>query len=359
MIKVTPELLISEDGARVTAEAWPRRRSELYEAIIPHEYGGLPPAPDSVEAVLRCDSRISPERSVTYQTYEIRSKLGSAEIAHDLKIWVPEGDGPFPVILDGDGCWRYFDDQTVARVIRRGFIAASFDRTSMAADNPDRYRETGLYRLFPHGTFGALAAWAWGYHRCVDALIQLDSVRPDAIAITGHSRGGKTVLLAGAADERIAVTNPNCSGAGGSGLNHLKGQGAEVIEDFFRSRNTFWFGSGFADFRGRDRELPYDQHFLHALVAPRALLVNEAYGDVWANPPGSYAALRAAEFVYKMLGAGDSIGWSVREGEHAHSAWDYDALFDFVDDRLCDRAPVREFRRDLFPDLEGLLEVAG
>ena len=41
-------------------------------------------------------------------------------------------------------------------------------------------------------------------------------------------------------------------------------------------RNIFWFGSGWRAHRNRDAELPYDNHYLHALVAPRGLLLTEA-----------------------------------------------------------------------------------
>ena len=320
----------------------------------------MPPAGAGTEAVLLASSFVRPERKVSFRSYEVRTAFeGGREISFLLNLWIPPGEGPFPVVLDGDGCWRYFTDEVVAQTVRRGNIAASFNRTCMAADVKDGYRGTGLYRLFPQARFGVLSAWAWGYHRAVDALGRIREARPDQIAITGHSRGGKTVLLAGATDERIAITNPNCSGTGGSGLNRLKGAGAEVVDDFFKSGNIFWFGQGFAEHRHRDRELPYDQHFLHALVAPRGLLVTEAYGDVWANPPGSYAACRAAEEVYELLGAADRLGWAVREGAHDHSTADYEALLDFVDLRSHGREVVRSFRRELFPDLAGILAPSG
>ena len=145
-----------------------------------------------------------------------------------------------------------------------------------------------------------LSAWAWAYHRCVDALQQMPNVRTDAIAISGHSRGGKTVLLAGALDERIALVNPNNSGIGGAGLNHWKADGSETIDSFFRSGNIFWFGDSFARHRHQDNELPYDQHFLLAMVAPRPLLLTEAYEDRATNPPGTYAACQATQLVYML-----------------------------------------------------------
>jgi hypothetical protein len=259
------------------------------------------------------------------------------------------------VVLDGDGCWRYFSDDIVSRVVARGNIAASFDRTALAADDRDNYRDTGLYRLLPDAGFGALSAWAWGYHRCVDALATIDGVRPEQIAITGHSRGGKTVLLAGATDERIALVNPNNSGTGGCAPNHRKTDKAEVVADFFRSGNIFWFGKDFAEHRDRDAELPYEQHYLHALVAPRLLLQTEAYEDAGASPPGSYASCLEARRVYEFLGAPEALGWAFREGGHNHQVEDYEALLDFMDCAFHERDVRRDFQRSLFPDLYELL----
>lgn len=101
----------------------------FYAGIIGHKYGGMPPADAETEAVPLCSSTI-------------------------------RGDGPFPVVLNGDGCWRYFRDGVVEQVVGRGNIAASFNRTVMAADNKDIYRSTGLYRLFSDAELGALTAWA-------------------------------------------------------------------------------------------------------------------------------------------------------------------------------------------------------
>ena len=355
MFEITPDLLQFENRSTVDKTSWNHRRDELYGAIIPHEYGGMPPEPERVECNLLGEYAIRTEDGIRYRRYEVRSIVGKGEVSFLLNLWLPPDGGPFPVILDGDGCWRFFNDEIAIRTVRRGNIAASYNRTAVAADNKDIYRRTGIYRIVPDATFGALSAWAWGYHRCVDALSELEDVRSDQITITGHSRGGKTVLLAGATDERIAVTNPTDSGTGGSGLNRLKCRGAEVINDFVKSGSIFWFGKGFSEYHGRDAELPYDQHFLHALVAPRGLLINEAHGDEWANPPGSYAACRAAQRVYKILGAPERIGWSIREGVHGHFPEDYDALLDFVDLTFRNEPVARGFQREVYHNLEELL----
>src|SRR5262249_57090252 len=102
-------------------------------------------------------------------------------------------------------------------VIKRGYALAEFDRREIARDS----KEAGgpLYDVMPEitGDCGALCAWAWGFSRVIDGLVQLDSIDPRKIVITGHSRSGKVALLAGALDERVAITAPAGSGCGCAG----------------------------------------------------------------------------------------------------------------------------------------------
>ncbi len=65
---------------------------------------------------------------------------------------------------------------------------------------------------------GVLTAWAWGFHRTLDALNmtvpEIDSAR---VAVTGCSRLGKGALAAGLFDTRITLTMPMSSGVQGAG----------------------------------------------------------------------------------------------------------------------------------------------
>jgi dienelactone hydrolase len=327
---VSPDLLTFDAGATVTARTWRQRRQEL-EVIVPHEFGGMPPAPLRVNTTVMTDAAIRQWQDwlpgVKHRILEAYITLPAGEtLTLTVKLWIPPGKGPFPVLLDCDGCWRYFSDDIVRSVLERGNIAASFDRTQTAADNKDEYRNTGLFRIFPDAEFMANSAWAWGCHRAVDALLTQSEVQRDGIALTGHSRGGKCALLAGATDERIAVVNPNNSGIGGAGLNRLKMEGSEEVASFTDRngvpQNLFWFGKEWAAHAGRDAELPYDNHYLHAMVAPRCLLLTDAYEDTGANPAGTYAAAQAARKVFLLLGNEKGIGWAYRESGHNHAAED-------------------------------------
>ena len=329
-----PDLFRLADGTAVTtASAWLRRRKEIADLIVDIEYGGLPPTPatttletlhlSSVRALpgvrfMSCRVQTGPERPFSFL----------------LTLLIPPGEGPFPVVITGDACWRYVTDAVAADVLGRGFILAQFNRTEIAADVGSNARTSGLYCAYPEGVYGALAAWAWGYHRCIDALVTLPVVDASRIAVTGHSRGGKTVLLAGATDERIALTAANNSGAGGAGCFRHQGPQSEKLSDLIRNF-AFWFGPKLRDYVDREDELPFDQHFLKALLAPRALLTSEALGDLWANPSGTWLTHSAAREVYHLLNADERIVITFREDGHNYGPTDWRNFLDIMEWQLC------------------------
>ena len=345
-----PDPFQFDDGGRVQSpEDWRRRRHELIERTVGIAYGGLPPTPSGTTA----------ERLHTHAVRRFGgAQLSQYRVVNDddpafhfrLDVLVPPGDGPFPVVLNGDGCYRYVTEEVTADILRRGFIVAQFSRVEIVPDLYNSERTTGLYRTYPDAQFGALAAWAWGYHRCVDVLCTLPAVQADAIAVVGHSRGGKTALLAGATDERIALTAPNGSGAGGAGCYRWQGPESETLADSMRMI-PYWFGPRLRDYVGRERELPFDQHFLKALVAPRALLSTDGLGDVWANPSGTWQTHLAAREVYRFLGAEERIGIWFRDGGHDHGTADWNAFLDFMEWQFRGHAPATRYDRNPFPDL--------
>ncbi len=54
-------------------------------------------------------------------------------------------------------------------------------------------------------SLGVLVAWAWGFHRILDALIQVaPEIDAKRVGVTGCSRWGKAALAAGIFDERVS-----------------------------------------------------------------------------------------------------------------------------------------------------------
>jgi len=219
----------------------------------------------------------------------------------------------------------------VSKAIGRGYAICEFDRTKFAADAADK--SYGVYRLDPGADCGALAAWAWGYSRVIDYLVTRGDVDAKRIIISGHSRGGKCVLLAGALDTRVALCNPNASGSGGGGCFRVQGEKSEDIKAIV-GHFPYWFSPHFGDFIGHVEHLPVDQHELKALVAPRALLTTDSFDDLWANPSGAQASWVAAKVVFDFLGAGERMGLHYRRGKHAHTEEDWTVLLDFADVQL-------------------------
>ncbi len=345
-----PDLFRFDNGGAVrTVEDWRRRRQELYDAIIGLEYGGLPPTPSGVTGEALFTHQVERHCDAAYTQYRLVND-DDRSFHFQLDVLVPAGQGPFPVVLTGDGCFKFVTEDITVDVLRRGFILAQFSRTAVVPDLHNSDRTSGLYTVYPEGEFGALAAWAWGYHRCVDFFLTLDGVDPDGIAVVGHSRGGKTALLAGATDERIALTAPNGSGSGGAGCFRWQGPDSEHLSDSMRMI-PYWYGPRLANFVDREHELPFDQHFLKALVAPRAYLSTEGLGDLWSNPEGTWQSHLAAREVYRFLNAQDRIGHWYRGGGHDHGAADWEAFLGFMEWQFCGRDPEGRFDVDPYPEM--------
>jgi hypothetical protein len=344
------DLFRFENGDAVTSTAdWSRRRQELLTLLRDVEYGPLPPAPPWVRGEELNDHFVESLAGAHHTQY--RLVMGSTPpFLLYVDMLIPPGSGPFPVIINGDACWRYVTEGISAAVLARRIILVQFNRTAIVPDVASLQRTTGLYGVYPDSEFAALSAWAWGYHRCVDFLQTLPCVDKARIAITGHSRGGKAVLLAGATDERIALTAPNDSGCGGAGCFRWKGPECEQLSDIV-TRFPHWFSPQLASYIGREHLLPVDQHALKAAVAPRLLLTTEALGDLWANPSGTYQTHLAAREVYRFLGAEEKIAIWYRAGGHSHSQADWTALLDFIDWQWCGSAPAQRFNDDPFADL--------
>lgn len=93
----------------------------------------------------------------------------------------------------------------------------------------------------------------------------------------------------------------------GTGSTRFAHEGSEtpaiIVKNF-----PFWFSPRLAQFIGQEERLPFDQHTMKALIAPRALFETQALEDQWANPQGAQATHQAAKVVYDFLGVGDQIG---------------------------------------------------
>ncbi|MBQ9964573.1 MAG: TIM barrel protein [Clostridia bacterium] len=328
-----PNPFIMDDGTPVkTKEDWTHRRAEIYKTAVELQYGTMPPKPEILEVL--CTGNADPVCN-----YLIKTGTKANPVYMQMTVMKPEGNGPFPVAVDGDLCFRYpWDQKFIRTFLDNGIALALFNRTMLMPDRQDMGRVGPLVEAYPTYNFGAIAAWAWGYSRCVDALETLPFIDKSCMAAVGHSRGGKTALLAGACDERFAIVNPNEGCAGSTSCYRLRVKAiredkqtavSEQLEDMFKNF-PLWFNPALKEYIGREEDLPFDSHYLKALVAPRVLLDGEAASDIWGNPIGSWHTTMAAGEVFKFLGAEDNLYWYNRRGYHYHKIEDVERLVNVI-----------------------------
>ncbi|GAA3440194.1 hypothetical protein [Kutzneria kofuensis] len=186
---------------------------------------------------------------------------------------------------------------------------------------PRNNKQGAFYSIYGSGSSTGLEmAWAWGVSRIIDVIAQSGGsiLKADATGVTGCSRFGKGAFVAGAFDQRIALTMPIESGTAGVPIfRGVPGEsGAQSLSSAYGEQP--WLGDAFGSFTGDPTRLPVDTHEMVAMVAPRGLFVMEnPHINHLAARSGSVAALGGAE-VYKALGAGPDISyWSdVQNGTH-------------------------------------------
>ena len=233
-----------------------------------------------------------------------------------MTINAPSGPGPHPAIIA-------YGFPSIP--IPSGVATITFNNDEIAAQQNTGSRGQGkFYELYgSNHDAGAMAAWAWGVSRIIDALEQTPDANIDAsrVGVTGCSRNGKGALVAGALDERVALTIPQESGAGGSACwrlsDDMKARGINVQTASQIVTENVWFSSAFERYVGDVSVLPFDHHMLAGLVAPRGLLVIELTDIDWLGPWSSYGCMLTARKIYEAVGAADSMGFS-QVGGHPH-----------------------------------------
>jgi|688.fasta_scaffold240469_1 hypothetical protein len=391
---VLPDPLVDSAGRRVVdAAGWRARRAELLELATREMYGRSPLGrPEGMHFVVTAEDPRALGGRATRR--EVTVQFGRAADAPRLRllVYLPNhvaGPRPAFVGLNFTGNHTTTDDPAVAvaedavypetararprgktlelkargseserwqvaRVIDRGYATATAwyydlcpDRVEGMEQNVAALAAAGATEGRAPDAWGAVAVWAWGLSRALDYLETEPRVDARRVLVHGHSRLGKAALWAAATDERFAGLIANNSGCGGAALSkRVLGETVGLINHRF----PHWFSRSFRRYDDREADLPFDQHQVLALVAPRPLYVASAAEDLWADPKGEYLALAAAGPVYALLGqpslgaspmppvdqpiATTAMGYHVRTGKHDITAYDWDRFIDFADRAL-------------------------
>ncbi|WP_295067746.1 hypothetical protein [uncultured Fibrobacter sp.] len=298
------------DGTRISSKAdWKCRREEIgamYEKLM---FGTKPRNPEKVEG--------------SYSGGKLTIKVTDKGKSGSFSVKISNAgtkDKPKPAMIG-------FGGGMMGGCGSLGNATNGLDIAQITFNPDDVAPESGggmFFQLYNQGQ-GTIIAWAWGVSRIIDALEKTPEAGIDVkhLAMTGCSRWGKGTLAVGAFDERIALTIPQESGSGGASLWRVgaqvnKQKGKQFVQGLASAGTEGkWMISSFKSYDGRENTLPFDQHMLVAMVAPRALLILDNAGQEWLGEVPSNYCGQASKEVYDALGATENYTYS-QEGGHGH-----------------------------------------
>ena len=327
-----------------------RTREEMLEIMQKEVYGYMPPKPDRLEWTVKnnyigafCAGK------ATAQYVELTAYWGEKSFKFPFIATIPTAQGPHPFFIHinfrPNVPDRYMHSE---EIVDNGFACLSFCYEDVTKDNADFTSGLAgvLYENGERGLHdaGKIAMWAWAAQRVMDYAESEDRLDKSCAIVCGHSRLGKTALLCGATDERFKFAHSNNSGCGGASI--TRGKIGEKVADI-TNMFPYWFCENYKQYANRESEMPFDQHYMIASVAPRYAYVASAAEDLWAAPDSEMLSCVAASEAYEKMGLvgfacndrlpeiGDvyhegNIGFHMRAGLHYFSREDWNKLIAFI-----------------------------
>ena len=363
--KDVPALMTTKSGAKVTSvETWEKvRRPELLDVFLANEYGRRPvERPDTLKFELAEPDKPMMDGKAIRKRVRVSWKgpLASQSFVFTAFIPVTAKERPAPgfILICNRPASENIDPERVKKsefwpaeeIVSRGYAALAFWNGDVAPDDPKGNCSKGVHACWAKertaDSWGALSAWAWGASRVLDWVETEPLLDAKHFGVVGHSRGGKTSLLAGATDTRFAMACVNNSGCSGAKLNHIVLPKSESIA---RITKVFphWFCLNYRQFSGKEFEMDFDQHMLVALMAPRAVAIASASGDAWAGQRGEYASALLASPAWELYGKkglvssgfpnpgearqDGTVSYHFRPGKHNLTLHDWNRYMDFAD----------------------------
>jgi len=346
-----PDLLTLQNGEKVrnSADWWQRRRPELVELFDREIYGRMPNNTPKVDwrvvkteeqklgdvpvitkqLLGRVDNSSYPQIEVNIQvsvTTPAQAKTAVPLIMELQYVFPPNADPAFVERI------RVTARDWQQQVLARGWGFATYVPVSVQPDNGAGLTQ-GIIGLINKGQprkvddWGALRAWGWGASRALDYFASDPMLDAKRVALAGHSRFGKAVLVTMVDDPRFAIAYVSSSGAGGAKL-HRRNFG-EIVENIAGVTEYHWVAGNYLKYAGplTWKDLPVDSHELIAMCAPRPIFIGAGAteGDGWVDAKGMFMAAAHAGPVYELLGKRNlgttefpPIGTALIEGDIAY-----------------------------------------
>ncbi|MGI6254706.1 MAG: hypothetical protein ACOYJZ_03635 [Acutalibacter sp.] len=323
-------------------------REKALKLLLEKEYGYPLPRPNTLEFQERKANENAFAGKAVHRTVEARVTWNGREFAFPFQFVCPKADQPVPAVVLINFTPAVPDPYLPSEELcDLGMAVASFGCADVSEDNGDFTAGAGgLFQIdrSQPGAPGKLAIWAWAASVLRDYLETRQEVDQKHTAVAGHSRMGKTALLAGVLDRRFQYVFANESGCSGAAL--YRGKVGETAKDIWE-RFPYWFCPRFADCTGDPETLDFDQHFLLSAIAPRKLYVGSAQEDLWSDPASELQGCLAASPAYEALGVPGlvledaqpqlgkgyhcgNIGYHLRSGSHFLSREDWGQFVQFL-----------------------------
>ena len=324
----------------VTEESFEAYRKELVALLEREVYGTAPAAP----AAVRVSELSRKEKDFAGKGKRLELTLSfdtdKGEFSFPVTVLIPNGVThrvPMFVMLNfrPDVPDKYLP---VEEILDAGYGVLRIYYNDVTADKDDGFT-SGIAAMYDRQkyTWGKIRMWAFAASRALDYLLTTEYADPKRIAVVGHSRLGKTALVAAAADTRFMLACSNDSGCSGAALS--RGKGGETVRGI-TERFPHWFCENYKKYADNEANMPFDQHYLLAAIAPRRVAVGTALEDTWADTDAQYLACCAASPAWETCGKkgfvhpdrlpqpGDffsagSVVFHLREGTHFFSRADW------------------------------------
>ena len=346
-------------------DEWKGQRANLHTLFESEIYGVMPKTFDTQKT----GAQIIPDHIFQANIEEITLNPAYGD-SYKAVLVTPKGKaGPFPIIMmenfcpnhnvipvegiskpegiafdcSGEGIManifgyffgRYITTPPIDMIMEHGYALAVIYPSASYPDNAARFQKFRNNPPSPDYVWGAIGAWAYQFSSLSNYL-KTDGRFTSTIAY-GHSRYGKSALLAAAYDETIDGVISHQSGTGGASLS--KNKKGETVADITEGY-PHWFTPTYSE-----DSLTIDQHQLLALIAPRPILLGNAKRDVWSDPEGAFRAAKGASPAYELYGSEgftpskltqflpqENITFWIRPGTHGVVKEDWPAFLKFMD----------------------------
>ena len=299
-----PDVLMGRRGVIDNYRSFEAERAAMLALLENHMYGKMPKRPVHLKVEPISIDRGFAAGRATLSRFMIHAECEDGTVSFPFYSAIPNVNRRKPPVIIHLKDTPDIPDRSepTEELTDNGFAVFGICASDVVPRNDDFRRGNAKVLVASRrspASSGKLAMWAWAAMRVIDYVETLTELDTKNLGITGLGILGGAVLLASAYDERIKYAAPVCAGTCADAL--IRVGNGDRFSDIIK-REAYLFCPKFGDYAWHEEKLPFDQHFLLSLIAPRRILILAAEGDYRSCPKSQFASLCLADRVYKLYG---------------------------------------------------------